>query len=99
MDIGPILLRCGSLQVMGLNSSLDEVIKFGCLVAIASGDKQYIEEVRKAQLGIDMPNVVCVDAKGLQLNEDNLHLSTEAQVELGNMLAQAYIKHFLTCNL
>ncbi|XP_020110091.1 probable carbohydrate esterase At4g34215 [Ananas comosus] len=68
-------------------------------VAIASGDKQYIEEVRKAQLGIDMPNVVCVDAKGLQLNEDNLHLSTEAQVELGNMLAQAYIKHFLTCNL
>ncbi|XP_010932219.2 probable carbohydrate esterase At4g34215 [Elaeis guineensis] len=65
-------------------------------VAIASGDKHHIEKVREAQLGIDMPNVVCVDAKGLPLNEDHLHLSTEAQVLLGNMLAQAYVEHFLT---
>lgn len=68
-------------------------------VAIASGEKHHIEEVREAQMGIDMPNVVCVDAKGLPLNADHLHLSTEAQVLLGNMLAQAYIKHFVQhCN-
>ncbi|KAM0941770.1 putative feruloyl esterase [Dioscorea sansibarensis] len=65
-------------------------------VALASGDKQHIEQVRKAQLEIDMPNVVCVDAKGLPLKEDHLHLSTEAQVKLGNMLAEAYINHFLS---
>lgn len=57
-----------------------------------------IEKVREAQLGIDLPNVVCVDAKGLPLNDDNLHLSTEAQVLLGQKLADAYIKHFLVPN-
>ncbi|KAJ0986755.1 hypothetical protein J5N97_005111 [Dioscorea zingiberensis] len=64
-------------------------------VALASGDKKHIEQVREAQLELDLPNVVCVDAKGLPLNEDHLHLNTEAQVKLGNMLAEAYIKHFL----
>ncbi|WOL11465.1 putative carbohydrate esterase [Canna indica] len=66
-------------------------------VAIASGDKHHIEKVREAQLGLNMPNVVCVDAKGLPLNPDNLHLTTEAQVKLGGMLAEAYVKHYLTC--
>ncbi|KAL9262316.1 putative carbohydrate esterase, partial [Drosera capensis] len=52
-------------------------------VVIASGDKKCIDEVRKAQLGINLPNVVCVDAKGLPLNSDHLHLTSEAQsVEL-----------------
>lgn len=41
-------------------------------------------------------NVVCVDAKGLQLKEDNLHLTTEAQVQLGHMLADAYLNNFAT---
>ncbi|KAL9255828.1 putative carbohydrate esterase [Drosera capensis] len=63
-------------------------------VAIASGDKKHIDEVRKVQLGINLPNVVCVDAKGLPLNTDHLHLTTEAQVKLGHMLADAYLKHF-----
>ncbi|XP_059652942.1 probable carbohydrate esterase At4g34215 [Cornus florida] len=63
-------------------------------VAIASGDVKYMEKVREAQQGIDIPNVVCVDAKGLELKEDHLHLTTEAQVELGHLLADAYLKHF-----
>lgn len=63
-------------------------------VALASGDKKYIEEVRAVQLGMKLPYVVCVDAKGLKLNSDNLHLSTEAQVQLGLMLADAYLCHF-----
>ncbi|XP_076942784.1 putative carbohydrate esterase At4g34215 [Bidens hawaiensis] len=63
-------------------------------VAIASGDEKYMEVVRKAQKAIDLPNVVCVDAKGLELKEDNLHLTTAAQVQLGHLLADAYLKHF-----
>nr|GMD22203.1 probable carbohydrate esterase At4g34215 [Ipomoea batatas] len=63
-------------------------------VAIASGDKKYIEEVRKAQKEIDLPNVVCIDAWGLELKEDNLHLTTEAQVQLGQMFAEAYLTQF-----
>ncbi|KAF5727269.1 carbohydrate esterase [Tripterygium wilfordii] len=45
-----------------------------------------------------LPNVVCVDAKGLSLKEDNLHLTTEAQVKLGHMLAQTYLHHFAPSN-
>ncbi|CAN4099127.1 unnamed protein product [Withania somnifera] len=64
-------------------------------VAIASGDEKYIEKIREAQKTIDLPNVVCVDAMGLQLKKDNLHLTTEAQVKLGQMLADAYLTHFV----
>ena len=63
-------------------------------VALASGDK-YLEKVREAQLSINIENVVCVDAKGLQLS-DPFHLTTEAQVQLGSLLAQAYLSHFET---
>ncbi|MFS7995691.1 putative sialate O-acetylesterase domain, SGNH hydrolase superfamily [Helianthus anomalus] len=63
-------------------------------VAIASGEGKYIEVVREAQKAIDLPNVVCVDAKGLELKEDHLHLTTTAQVQLGHMLADAYLAHF-----
>lgn len=65
----------------------------GNQVALASGDG-YIEVIREAQKAIDLPNVVCVDAKGLELKEDNLHLTTAAQVQLGHMLADAYLAHF-----
>jgi len=50
--------------------------------------------VREAQLGLKLSNVVCVDAKGLPLKSDNLHLTTEAQVQLGLSLAQAYLSNF-----
>ncbi|CAN6984882.1 unnamed protein product, partial [Brassica rapa subsp. trilocularis] len=62
-------------------------------VAITSGGG-YIDKVREAQLGLKLSNVVCVDAKGLQLKPDNLHLTTEAQVQLGLSLAQAYLSNF-----
>ncbi|KAF6176207.1 hypothetical protein GIB67_023498 [Kingdonia uniflora] len=60
-------------------------------VAIASGQGPFIETVRKAQLGLDMPHVSTVDAKGLPLEPDHLHLTTEAQVQLGRMLAEAFL--------
>ncbi|KAK9054311.1 hypothetical protein SSX86_025389 [Deinandra increscens subsp. villosa] len=62
-------------------------------VAITSGQGPYVETVRKAQLGIKLPKVRCVDAKGLPLLQDNLHLSTPAQVRLGRMLADAFLIH------
>ncbi|KAG4984433.1 hypothetical protein JHK84_029515 [Glycine max] len=59
----------------------------------ASGS-DHTEKVREAQKVIDLPNVICVDAKGLQLKEDNLHLTTESQIQLGHKLAEAYLTHF-----
>ncbi|KAG6793142.1 hypothetical protein POTOM_002333 [Populus tomentosa] len=64
------------------------------MVAIISGDGKYVDKVREAQLRINLPNVVCVDAMGLDLKEDHLHLTTEAQVKLGHMLAEVYLKNF-----
>lgn len=61
-------------------------------VALASGQGPYVETVRKAQLGTKLRKVKCVDAKGLPLLEDKLHLSTPAQVQLGHMLADAFLK-------
>lgn len=61
-------------------------------VAITSGQGPYVETVRKAQLGLKLKKMRCVDAKGLQLLPDNLHLSTGAQVRLGRMLANAFLK-------
>ncbi|KAJ1270023.1 hypothetical protein BS78_06G022800 [Paspalum vaginatum] len=65
-------------------------------VALASGNKRNIEKIRSAQFSVNLPNVVTVDAMGLALNEDNLHLTTMSQVTLGKMLAEACIKNFLT---
>ncbi|CAI9115861.1 OLC1v1016868C1 [Oldenlandia corymbosa var. corymbosa] len=61
-------------------------------VALASGEGLFIDIVRQAQLGIKLPNVRCVDAKGLQLQKDDLHLTTESQVKLGQMLAGAFFE-------
>nr|XP_043616697.1 probable carbohydrate esterase At4g34215 [Erigeron canadensis] len=61
-------------------------------VAIASGQGSYIENVRRAQLGVKLARVSCVDGKGLPLLADKLHLSTLAQVRLGRMLADAFLK-------
>ncbi|XP_061958976.1 probable carbohydrate esterase At4g34215 [Populus nigra] len=62
------------------------------MVAIISGDGKYVEKVREARPGINLPNVVCVDAKGLHLKEDRLQLTAESQVKLGHILADAYLK-------
>ncbi|CAI9786449.1 unnamed protein product [Fraxinus pennsylvanica] len=61
-------------------------------VALASGKGPFIEIIRKAQLETNLQNVKCVDAKGLPLEPDELHLTTLAQVELGKMLADAFLQ-------
>ncbi|KAL2249575.1 probable carbohydrate esterase At4g34215 [Sesamum indicum] len=60
------------------------------LVALASAEGPYIDEVRKAQLGLDLPNVKCVDAKGMEIGNDGLHLSTKGEVKVGQMMADAF---------
>lgn len=52
-----------------------------------------LEQVRQAQLAVKLPGVYYVDAKGLSLLEDNIHLDLEAQVKLGKMLAEVYTAH------
>lgn len=61
-------------------------------VALATAPGPYMEVIRKAQLGIKLPNVRCVDAKGLPVGPDLLHLTTPAQVQLGQMLADAFLQ-------
>ncbi|KAJ4734259.1 hypothetical protein LUZ62_018158 [Rhynchospora pubera] len=53
-------------------------------VGLASGEGPYIKIVRKAQKEIRLPNVKYVDALGLKLESDHLHLTTQSQVQLGN---------------
>ncbi|KAK9067926.1 hypothetical protein SSX86_012037 [Deinandra increscens subsp. villosa] len=96
IDIGKI---CGVGPGMPFANAIKDYISgvidlVPCAVAIASGNGEYMEVVRRAHKAIDLPNVVCVDAKGLELKDDNLHLTTEAQVQLGHMLADAYLAHF-----
>ncbi|KAK0577206.1 hypothetical protein LWI29_029576 [Acer saccharum] len=61
-------------------------------VALASGQGPYIDIVRKAQLENDLLNVRTVDARGLPLEPDMLHLTTPAQVRLGEMMADAFLQ-------
>ncbi|KAL3734878.1 hypothetical protein ACJRO7_024109 [Eucalyptus globulus] len=65
-------------------------------VAIASGQRNFIHEVRKVQLGLDLPNVRTVDALGLPLKPDQLHLTTPAEVRLGQILADAFLQAVLS---
>ncbi|MCD7470781.1 hypothetical protein HAX54_010891 [Datura stramonium] len=60
-------------------------------VALATALGPYKEEIRKAQLGIRLRNVKTVDANGLKVGPDYVHLSTPAEVQLGQMLANAFL--------
>lgn len=62
-----------------------------CQVALASGEGNFVDTVRNAQLGISLPNVKCVDARGLALESDHLHLTSESQYRVGVRLAEAFI--------
>ncbi|KAF8091752.1 hypothetical protein N665_0436s0015 [Sinapis alba] len=60
-------------------------------VALATGAGPYLDAVRKAQLETGLENVHCVDAKGLPLEPDGLHLTTSSQVRLGQMMVDAFL--------
>lgn len=61
-------------------------------VALTTTLGPYMEEIREAQLGIDLYNVKTVDANGLKVGPDYVHLSTPAEAQLGQMLAHAFLE-------
>ncbi|KAK7283276.1 hypothetical protein RIF29_12691 [Crotalaria pallida] len=61
-------------------------------VALASGEGPYVDIVRQAQLDIDLLNLRTVDAMGLPLEPPGLHLTTQAQVNLGQMMAHSFLQ-------
>lgn len=65
-------------------------------VALASGEGPFVETVREAQLGTNLLDVQCIDGKGLTLEPDRLHLTTPAQVQLGQMFAHAFLQSLPT---
>ncbi|PUZ75263.1 hypothetical protein GQ55_1G142600 [Panicum hallii var. hallii] len=67
------------------------VIQVG--IATAQYGGKFLDRVREAQKAVTLsvPNVKYVDAMGLPIASDNTHLTTEAQVQLGNMLAKSYM--------
>ncbi|KAJ8763279.1 hypothetical protein K2173_026180 [Erythroxylum novogranatense] len=77
--------------IMNLRSDLNIPSLPVIQVALASGEGKFIENVRKAQLGINLPNVKTVDAKGLTLKTDHLHLTTTSEVQLGLKLARVFL--------
>nr|ACF83847.1 unknown [Zea mays] len=60
-------------------------------VGLATGQGRFVDIVREAQRRVSLRNVRYVDAKGLPVANDYTHLTTPAQVKLGNMLAAAYM--------
>ncbi|XP_051220855.1 probable carbohydrate esterase At4g34215 [Lolium perenne] len=87
--------RVGSL-VRDLRADLAMPDLLVIQVGLASGLGEYTQVVREAQKGFALPNVRFVDAMRLPLQDDHLHLTTQAQVQLGHMLAQSYLDHGAT---
>ncbi|RVW99988.1 putative carbohydrate esterase [Vitis vinifera] len=83
----------GNLEklIIDLRSDLSHPTLLFIQVALGSGEGKFIETVRRGQLGIRLPNVKCVDAKGLRLEPDKLHLTTIAQIHLAQKLAAAFL--------
>ncbi|KAF7046552.1 hypothetical protein CFC21_055576 [Triticum aestivum] len=69
------------------------VIQVGIATAQWQGNQQgkWLDLVRKQQRAVRVPNLKYVDAMGLPIANDITHLTTQAQVRLGKMLAAAYI--------
>ncbi|KAJ1279082.1 hypothetical protein BS78_04G128100 [Paspalum vaginatum] len=66
------------------------VIQVG--IATAQYNGKFLDRVREAQKAVRLPNVKYVDAMGLPIASDHTHLTTQAQIQLGNMLAKSYIE-------
>ncbi|CAD6225768.1 unnamed protein product [Miscanthus lutarioriparius] len=61
-------------------------------IATAQYNGKFLDLVREAQKAVTLPNVKYVDAMGLPIASDHTHLTTEAQIQLGNKLAKSYLE-------
>ncbi|MCL7034093.1 hypothetical protein MKW94_029995 [Papaver nudicaule] len=76
--------------IMNLRADLQLPMLPFIQVALASGQGHFLGTVRKSQLDLNLPNVRCVDAFGVPLSTDYVHLTTQAEVRVGKMLAEAF---------
>ncbi|KAK6939656.1 Sialate O-acetylesterase domain [Dillenia turbinata] len=60
-------------------------------VGLATAMGPYKDIVRAAQFAVHLPNVKIVNAEGLPVGGDYVHLTTPAEVKLGQMLADAFL--------
>eukprot|EP00271_Cylindrocystis_brebissonii_P009696 TRINITY_DN2479_c0_g1_i2.p1 TRINITY_DN2479_c0_g1~~TRINITY_DN2479_c0_g1_i2.p1 ORF type:complete len:252 (+),score=22.47 TRINITY_DN2479_c0_g1_i2:113-868(+) len=63
-------------------------------VGVVTGDlptTQFLPVLREAQRAVRLPGLFYVDAFGLTLQVDRLHLNTASQVQLGKQLAVKYL--------
>ncbi|GFQ02740.1 probable carbohydrate esterase at4g34215, partial [Phtheirospermum japonicum] len=73
---------------LDLGSTLLPIVQ----VALATTAGRYVDTVRRVPFEIDLLNVVCVDTYDLEVkNNDRIHLSTSAQVQLDGMFADAVL--------
>ncbi|XAR48382.1 Acetylxylan esterase [Bertholletia excelsa] len=77
---------------MDLRSDLQSPLLPIIQVGLASGQGQLVEKVREAQMAVDLENVFFVDAEGLPLAPDYLHLTTAAEARLGEKLGAAFLR-------
>ncbi|KAK1555267.1 hypothetical protein Q3G72_024152 [Acer saccharum] len=77
--------------IMDLRTDLNIPSLLIIQVGLASGEGKLVETVRKAQQEIKLGNVKLVDAKGLRLESDHLHLTSISESHLGINLAHAYL--------
>ncbi|CAI9115860.1 OLC1v1016867C1 [Oldenlandia corymbosa var. corymbosa] len=61
-------------------------------VALPSISYRYDDIVRQTQGGMKLQNLLYVDANGLELQDDQMHLTTQSQVRLGKRLADAFLQ-------
>ncbi|XP_042964641.1 probable carbohydrate esterase At4g34215 [Carya illinoinensis] len=64
------------------------------LVLISVGEGNFLRNVRDAQVNINLKNVVRIDAMGLTLLPDHLHLDTKSAVSIGQKLANSFLNNF-----
>lgn len=61
-------------------------------MVIASGIGKYKDQIREAQMGIKLRNVISVDGKGAEVKPlDVLHLSLAGAIDVGKRLASAFL--------
>ncbi|CAK9135361.1 unnamed protein product [Ilex paraguariensis] len=64
-------------------------------VVTPSGDKKFMDTVRRAQKEVNLPDVWWVDARGLNMkSDDHMHLTTISQVHLGRNMARVFLASY-----
>lgn len=61
-------------------------------VMITSGDGVLVDKVRECQKAVKLPNLKSVDAWGVPLQGDKVHLTVDAAIKVGQMLADAFLQ-------